>query len=141
MNISFKTFDYLSEESKEIRKAVFVDEQGFKDEFDESDNTAIHIVLYVDNKYVGNARIIFSKKHSTYVIGRVALLKEYRFMHLGSHLMEYAEQVICNKYGHILIGVGAQEKAVSFYEKLGYQRTEETYLEENCPHVWMIKQL
>ena len=32
-----------------IREEVFMKEQGFHDEFDETDQTASHIVLYIEN--------------------------------------------------------------------------------------------
>ena len=36
--------------AKEIRETVFVNEQGFHNEFDEIDNTAAHLVLFDENE-------------------------------------------------------------------------------------------
>lgn len=47
-----KMFDKLPNEAKIIRKAVFVNEQGFKNEFDEIDENATHIVVYQKEKPV-----------------------------------------------------------------------------------------
>ena len=45
-----RIFDRLPLEAVRIRTEVFIDEQGFKDEFDEIDDTAIHLVLYNNDK-------------------------------------------------------------------------------------------
>ena len=41
-----KVYDTLPEEAAMIRRAVFMDEQGFVQEFDETDHLARHIVLF-----------------------------------------------------------------------------------------------
>ena len=141
MNITFKSYEFLPEESKKIRTDVFIKEQGFIDEFDKQDETAIHILIYVDGNPIGTSRIIYSNDHHSYVIGRFAIVKEYRRKHLGKELMKYTEQEIVKRFGHIQIGVSAQERAIKFYESNGYQITDERYLDQNYPHVWMVKQL
>lgn len=141
MKITYKVFTNLPEEAKFIRTTVFVDEQHFVDEFENNENTAIHIVMYVDDKAVGTSRIIYQEKHSCYVIGRFAILKEYRNLGLGHLLMEYTEKVIIEQFGHIQVGISSQHQAQGFYEKSGYKATNETYLDQYCPHVWMIKNL
>ena len=141
MNFNVESYDFLPSEAKEIRTAVFVIEQGFNEEFDTDDHKAIHFLVFDKEKAIGTARIIFSEKHRSYAIGRVAILKEYRNKHIGKLLMEEVEKEALKRFGHINIGVSAQERVAIFYEKLGYQYTNERYLDENCPHVWMIKKL
>ncbi len=141
MNISFKTYDKLPGEAKEIRTTVFVLEQGFVDEFDDSDDKSIHVVMFDNNKAIGTSRIVYSEMHHSYSIGRFAILKEYRNKGLGKKLMKVTEEVALKKLGHIQIGVSSQEQASGFYEKVGYQSTNERYLDQNCPHVWMVKKL
>ena len=41
-----KLYTELPKESYEIRKKVFVEEQGFKNEFDDIDKSSTHLVLY-----------------------------------------------------------------------------------------------
>lgn len=141
MEVTFEVYTSLIQEIKDIRTMVFVFEQGFNDEFDETDNNAVHILLVVDDVPAGTARIIFNKKHQLYSVTRVAILSQYRHLGLGKELMNYVEQEIIKRYGHVLIGVSAQSRVEEFYTKLGYNATEERYLDESCPHVWMIKQL
>lgn len=50
-------FDKLPEEAKHIRITVFVNEQGFSNELDEIDNTAIHALLFKDGQAVATARM------------------------------------------------------------------------------------
>ena len=141
MNITFKVFTDTPKEAKFIRTAVFVDEQHFIDEFESNENQAIHIVMYLDNKAIGTSRIVYQDKHNCYVIGRFAILEEYRNKGLGSQLMKFTEQEIINRFGHIQVGISSQMPAKEFYEKSGYIATSETYLDQHCPHVWMVKSL
>ena len=141
MNITFKVFTDIPKEAKFIRTAVFVDEQHFIDEFESNENQAIHIVMYLNNKAIGTSRIIYQDKHNCYVIGRFAILEEYRNKGLGSQLMKFTEQEIINRFGHIQVGISSQMPAKEFYEKSGYIATSETYLDQHCPHVWMVKSL
>ena len=139
MNISFKIYDKLPLEAKEIRIVVFVKEQGFIDEFDESDNDAIHIVMFLNDIAIGTSRIIFSKEHDSYMIGRFTIIKEQRNKGFGTKLIEFTESEIIHRFGHIQIAVSAQERAIDFYKKMGYILTNETYLDQNYPHTLMIK--
>ena len=141
MKITYKAFDTLPEEAKYIRKTVFCDEQGFVDEFNESDERSVHILLYSDDKAIGVSRIIYSEEHKMLTIGRFAILKEYRKYGYGRVLMESTEQEVVKRYGHIEIGVSAQKRAEGFYEKVGYKKVGEYYLDENYPHIFMVKQL
>ena len=141
MNITYSISKTLPSEAKYIRQKVFVDEQGFVEEFDEDDNKAIHVVMYIDGLAIGTTRIIFSDLHNMFVIGRVAILKEYRKKGLGRLLMGKTEEVLINEYGHNLIGVSSQERVSGFYHSLGYEYTSEKYLDQDCPHVFMNKQL
>ena len=59
MNISFKTYDKLPDEAKEIRTTVFVLEQGFVDEFDESDDKSIHVVMFDNNNITISIKMYF----------------------------------------------------------------------------------
>ena len=46
--MDIKVYHTLHKDAVKIRKEVFMEEQGFHDEFDETDETAIHLVLYID---------------------------------------------------------------------------------------------
>lgn len=141
MNITYKVFDDLPNEAKFIRTIVFVDEQHFVDEFEPNENKAIHIVMFDEDKPIATSRIIYQDKHKCYVIGRFAVIKEYRKLGIGKKLMKFTEDEITKRFGHIQIGVSSQIQVQGFYEKCGYKATSETYLDQHCPHIWMVKYL
>ena len=79
--MNYKKFTGLNDDIIKIRTAVFIDEQGFKDEFDKIDKTCTHIVLYDNEKSIATCR--YFKEGVIYHIGRVAIIKEYRRQGLG----------------------------------------------------------
>ena len=64
-------YDKLPSEAIMLRKLVFVDEQGFQNEFDEIDENdkTKHIVVYKDSEPIGTCR--FYMKDGEYNIGRL----------------------------------------------------------------------
>ena len=48
--IEIKCFDNLTYDERMLRTSVFIEEQKFKEEFDEIDNDSLHLVLYTDDK-------------------------------------------------------------------------------------------
>ena len=137
----FKTCRLLPEDAAYIRKRVFVEEQGVSDEFDDTDTIAAHIVLYnEENKPIATCRYFWDGKYKAYIVGRIAVLKEFRKKHFGAALLREAERQIQNLGADRLL-LAAQIQARSFYEKQGYTPTGDEYLEERCLHVWMCKKL
>lgn len=134
------SYDFLCEEARYIRTEVFMKEQGFKDEFDEWDDKVSHVVLFVDGKPAGTGRLLPGESKETFVVGRVAVLKQYRKLHLGSKIINALEEE-AKKLGGRRIELSAQCRAQGFYEKLEYVASGETYLDEFCEHIHMEKQL
>ncbi|MGN0623938.1 MAG: GNAT family N-acetyltransferase [Oscillospiraceae bacterium] len=122
----------------EIRKKVFMEEQGFKNEFDGIDERAVHAVLFCDGAPAATGRL-YSEKGSFH-IGRVAVLKEYRGKALGSMIIS-ALEAEAKKMGALQISLSAQTQAQGFYEKLGYVSENDLHMDEFCPHVTMTKVL
>lgn len=135
-----KQYSYLPESAKAIRTLVFIEEQGFKEEFDDKDNTAIHFVMYDDIVPVATCRILYDNENSRFMIGRVAVIKEYRAKRIGSLIMKEAENYI-RDIGGKTIAVSAQCRTSAFYNKHGFIESGEMYYEEFCPHILMIKDL
>lgn len=50
-------------------------------------------------------------------------------------------EVEIKKIGGTAVTVSAQVQAENFYKKQGYVSVGETYFDENCPHIKMIKNL
>lgn len=137
-NMQIKTYTTLPEEARAIRETVFVNEQGFKEEFDTADQTATHFVLFDGEKPIATSRILTTEEEGTYFIGRIAVLKEYRGQHLGTTIVNAAENY-ARERGGTKIRLHAQCQAVPFYEKIGYESVSGIDYEEDCPHVWMRK--
>lgn len=135
-----KVYDYLPQEAIDIRTEVFINEQGFHDEFDDIDEKAIHIILFESNKPIAVCRVYYSEDKKCYAIGRIAVVKKYRGKAYGAKVVQTAEDEIKKKLGN-KIGLSAQERVSKFYEKLGYKKYGEIYLDEGCPHIWMEKTL
>lgn len=138
--ITYKFYNKIPQEARFIRESVFIKEQGFENEFDYIDNTAVHIVIFCDNAPAATGRMFASDKNGFYTIGRIAVLPKYRKLHLGRMLIEKLEEKAC-ELGAIGTELSAQCRVQHFYEKCGYITKGEIYLDEFCEHIHMTKNL
>lgn len=123
----------------EIRKAVFIDEQGFQNEFDETDDTAYHAVMTINDEPAAVGRL-YCDADGNYHIGRIAVLKQFRGMGLGREIVSALETVAADLNADE-VQLSAQVRAKKFYEKLGYSEEGSEYFDEFCPHILMKKRL
>ena len=116
-----------------IRTPVFVEEQAVAPDFewDELDASALHILALLDNQPIACLRIIDYCK-----IGRMAVLKEWRGMGLGTALLLEAVK-ICKTHGSKSIQLSAQTHAIGFYQQAGFKVTSNEYCDVHIPHVDM----
>lgn len=138
--MEIKKYDTMQKYSKIIRQKVFIEEQGFENEFDGIDDTAIHLVAFDENKAIATCRIFYDKSYCSYMLGRIAVLKEYRKMHIGKALMDKAEEIVREKKGN-RISLSAQVRVSGFYEKQGFLKQGQEYDDEGVPHILMTKKL
>ncbi len=134
----FKISDSLTEDAAYIRKTVFTDEQGFEEEFDSNDPISVHMVMYEDKKPAAVCRFYFDKERQVYILGRFAVMKEFRGRGFGGKIIREAEKQVKARGGNELV-LAAQTRARGFYEKQGYKARGEEFLEEYCPHIEMFK--
>lgn len=97
--MEFKTYEYLAEDAKMIRQIVFMQEQGFVDEFDDTDLQATQIVLYDEGKPIATCRIFPGNEKNAFILGRLAVLKEYRGKNIGAQMLQKVEKVVAQKGG------------------------------------------
>lgn len=119
----------------EIRLNVFVNEQNVSPaiEIDEKESSCIHVVGYDENNNpVATARL-FPLDKKNYKVQRVAVLLTERGKQLGKLLMEEMEAIAREDRAKRII-LGAQNQALSFYEKLGYTIFGEEYEEAGILH-------
>lgn len=133
----FSGYDNL-DDCHYIRNSVFVDEQKIDKnlEFDGSDTNAFcHLAVYENNKPVATGRIII--ENSQYLIGRVAVLKEFRKKGYGDLVIR---MLIRKAYdsGAEKQYVHAQISAKGFYEKLGFIPYGNEFDEAGINHICMV---
>ena len=128
----------LCPEAAAIRKEVFMQEQGFTDEFDETDARAMHAVLCIGGEPAGTCR--YFREKDGWHIGRLAVRKRFRGGGAGAALLRFAEERIRLRGGTCAL-LSAQERARGFYEKQGYSACGDAFPEEGCPHIPMQKRL
>ena len=138
--LEIKIYHTLPDAAREIRVTVFVEEQGFVEEFDSTDNDAVHFVTYDGDRAVATCRLFRTTEDDSYTLGRLAVRKEYRGRHLGTALIKAAEDYVRSVMGSALI-LHAQCAAQTFYEKSGFSAYGGIEYEQDCPHVWMKKEL
>lgn len=125
--------------AKEIREAVFIKEQGFQNELDETDHEAAHLVAFNEHKIpVATCRVFWNAAMNAYTLGRLAVIQQYRGQDIGSAMLAEAEKYVREKGGKTLI-LHSQCRAVEFYKKSGYTEFGEIEDDEGCPHIWMEK--
>lgn len=121
-----------------VRREVFIKEQNVPEdeEIDAADSVSWHVVVYENSRPVATGRIF--KDGETWLIGRIAVLKEYRGKQLGKlvveKLLERAVELEAKE-----VHVHAQTYATVFYEKLGFVAYGETFLEADIEHIGMLK--
>lgn len=123
-----------------LRRAVFIDEQGYSEaeEWDDLDAVARHLVAYDGDRAVGTARIFVADAEGR--IGRVCVLPEARGTGLGAALIRDA----CARLvaaGCTRVVLGAQVRAMGFYERLGFVACGPEYDDGGVPHREMERQL
>ena len=125
-------------EAAAIRQEVFVEEQGFHNEFDDIDPIAVHLLVLEGETPVAVGRTFPDETGKIWHLGRICVRKPWRGCHLGRKVMEGLEAAAKERGAEKLV-LSAQMQAKGFYEKLGYCPYGEEYLDEFCPHIAMEK--
>lgn len=133
-----KIYGFLPKEAISIRESVFVIEQGFIVEFDDIDSISKHLLIFENNMAIATCRFYIDNTRDSYILGRIAVIKEFRKRNIGKLILDEVEKEI-NKLGGTKISLSAQVRASGFYEKNGYIKKGEQFLDEYCPHIWMEK--
>lgn len=138
--IEFKTYDHLPEEAAQIRREVFMEEQGFEDEFDDIDGHALHVVAFLDGEAAATCRLFAGEHEGELVLGRLAVRERFRGHHLGARTVAAVEGE-ARRAGGRSVMLHAQASKQGFYERCGYAVSGPCDLDEGVPHVWMSKRL
>jgi predicted GNAT family N-acyltransferase len=133
------------EEALQVRRRVFVDEQGVDEaiEIDEHDAdpatvaSCIHVLARLDGRPVATGRLLLGDgpSHEAH-IGRVAVLDTQRKQGTGRAVMAKLH-ALARELGYHEVALSAQTHAAGFYEGLGYVGQGDVYTEAGIPHLEM----
>lgn len=120
---------------------VFVIEQNCPyPDLDNYDQKAVHIWAEENGDILAYCRV-FDKgiKYDETSIGRVLTTEKARGKSLGKQLIQYAVEVIENRFHTTKVRISAQDYLLRFYAGFGFEDTGKKYLEDDIPHTEMIR--
>ena len=124
-----------------LRSEVFVVEQNcvYLD-IDDNDQKAIHVLGYSNEELVAYCRLFDAGEYfENASLGRVIVAQKHRYKKWGNNLMSEAISQIKSHFNQTNITISAQLYLQKFYESHGFVVTSESYLEDDIPHIQMIK--
>lgn len=127
----------------QLRATVFVVEQNcVYQDVDGKDKDALHILGYKSNELIAYSRVfppgIYFEEPA---IGRVLVKQEERSNSYGHDILEASVRAIETRYKASAIKLSAQVYLKAFYEAHGFESVGESYLEDDIPHIAMLKKL
>ncbi len=107
---------------------------------DDRDQGAHHLQGRLHGELVATARILApGLAYEEPSIGRVVGSPRHRGKGYGIELMQNAIKETIRLYGSVPIKIGAQLYLKKFYEGLGFLQCSETYMEDDIPHIKMLR--
>jgi len=135
VNVKIVENDKEKELVLSIRRIVFIQELNIPEnmEINENEDSATYVLANIESEYVGTARWRYTDLGIK--LERFAVLSEYRSYGVGTAMTKF----ILKQLDHSkLIYLNAQESAISFYEKLGFNLMGPKFDEVGIPHQKMI---
>lgn len=145
MEVLCKRFEELSNEELyeilKLRVDVFVVEQECPyPELDDLDQEALHVYLKENDEICAYLRILQpGVKDKDAALGRI--VTKHRKKGYGRMVVEKGIEVVKGMDHAQGIYIEAQEYAQGFYEKLGFVRCSDVFLEDGIPHIQMRYQI
>ncbi|WP_248724556.1 GNAT family N-acetyltransferase [Seonamhaeicola sp. ML3] len=146
LEIKLKSFKALNIQELydilQLRTEVFVVEQDcVYQDMDGKDQKALHVLGFKKGVLVAYTRIF---KPGDYFedasIGRVVVGKNERSFNYGQLIMQASINALEENFNQKRIRISSQVYIQEFYKKLGFKPVGEEYLEDNIPHIAMIKE-
>lgn len=145
INWKIKPFNELSLQELysvlKLRSIVFVVEQNcVYQDIDGKDQKALHLIGEYNNEIVAYARLFKSGDYfENASIGRVVIHPDARDKKFGHEMMRQAIAGLQTNFKETKITISAQLYLQKFYESHGFVVQGETYLEDDIPHVEMLR--
>jgi len=135
------TGDVELQEAFEVRRQVFVREQGISENlvFDEHDREALHMVVKDGERVIGSARVQFLADNQA-KLERMAILRRYRRKGIGKEMLLFLDAVWKDKKVQQVI-IHAQLEVVPFYKLCGFDKFGLPFREAGIKHIKMCKQV
>lgn len=129
------------QEAFEVRREVFVREQGISEDlvFDGHDREALHMVVKDGQRVIGTARVQFLTDNQA-KLERMAVLKHYRRKGIGKEMLLFLDAVWKDKQVQQVI-IHAQLEVVPFYKLYGFDEFGSPFREAGIKHMKMRKRL
>lgn len=124
----------------QLRIAVFIVEQDCPyPDLDDMDQDAQHLWIEDAGEIVCYLRVNpAGSRFSEPSLGRIVTKKSHRNRGLAEKLIKKAIDLVCEKESRA-IRISAQCYLEKYYEKFGFIKASEEYLEDNIPHIEMLK--
>ncbi|MGB0918581.1 MAG: GNAT family N-acetyltransferase [Flavobacteriales bacterium] len=141
----WKPFNELSAEEMYtvlcVRQEVFVLEQEcLYLDADGKDRKSFHLMGFDGSDLMAYARIVEpGVSYEEVSIGRILSSKKARRTGAGIELMNEALSRIEAIYGKVPVRISAQSYLEKFYKKFGFEPTGKEYLEDEIPHMEMLR--
>ncbi len=141
-----KQFDNLTPKELykilQLRNEVFIVEQNCPyQDCDNKDIYAWHLMGMHEEKLLAYSRLLAPGiSYSESSIGRIVSSPSVRKTGTGKKLMHESIKQIENIFQTNTIRIGAQLYLQKFYETFGFVQDGDNYLEDNIPHILMLKE-
>lgn len=126
----------------QLRSTVFVVEQNcVYQDMDDKDFKSYHLqILSPQNELLAYARLLPANiSYAEVSIGRVVSNPLFRGQGFGIKLMEKAIATCQELWPNEPIRISAQHYLLKFYQNLGFKEVGDIYLEDNIPHIEMLR--
>jgi len=125
----------------EIRRQVFVEEQGISEDlvFDEHDGEALHMVVKDGQRVIGTARVLFLADNQA-KLERMAVLRPFRHKGIGKGIVSFLNEELRNRQLEQVV-LHAQYGVVAFYKSCGFEELGLPFWEAGIKHMKMQKRL
>jgi len=142
--MALKIIDYGSPEYQQmvrLRDAVLRKPLGltFTQEDLESEKENILIAAFEEERMLGCCMLV-EERPDIVRLRQMAVLNALQGKGIGRALMNFAENIARDR-GYKIVKMHARNNSVGFYEKVGYKRKGDEFIEVTIPHYVMEKDL
>ena len=142
--MALKIVDYGTDEYRQmlkLRDDILRKPLGLRFSQDEleKEKSNMHMVAYEDERLLGCCMLV-EEDPETVRLRQMAVVNDVQGKGIGRALMQFAENLARDR-GYKKITMHARKNALGFYEKMGYKKSGDEFVEITIPHFVMEKEL